>query len=217
MLLWQLITSWTVSHVPLAGALAPRTWIVKFVGANFMLGWLAANFPIRPPVLLVRHSCAVTASEWWRGWSNPHLRRLKGFLARRPQFTDHLETLRDPTEFAAALWSMQTYAALTLPRPWPFVLITYENLAADPRAELSRLFNAWQMPLPEGVLDRALRPSGATGMDSALRAGSDPPSAWRQSLSTAQIDAILGVIATFGLHFSNAGPKPDLARLATLG
>jgi len=213
----QLISSWTVSHVPLARALAPRTWIVKFVDANFMLGWLAANFPVRPPVLLVRHPCAVIASQLRRGWSNPHPPRLKGFLARHPQFTDYLETLRDPTEFAAALWSMQTYAPLMLPKPWPFVLITYENLAADPRSELSRLFNAWQMPLPEGIVDRALRPSGTTDMGSALRVGSDPTSAWRQTLSTAQIDAILRVIQTFGLDFYDAGPKPELARLAAFG
>jgi len=213
----ELITSWTVSHVPLARALAPRTWIVKFVDANFMLGWIAANFPVRPPVLLVRHPCAVIASQLRRGWSNPHPPRLKGFLARHPQFTDYLETLREPTEFAAALWSMQTYAPLILPKPWPFVLITYERLAEDPRRELERLFEAWQMPMPDGIVERALRPSGTTDTGSALAAGADPSGAWRKSLSTSQIDAILRVIQTFGLDFYDAGPMPDLAKLAAFG
>ncbi len=212
----QLITSWTVSHVPLTRALAPRTWIVKFVDANGMLGWLAANFPIRPPVLLVRHPCAVIASHLRRGWSNSHPPRLRAFLARHPQFTDYLETLRDPTEFAAALWSIQTYLPLMLPKPWPFVLITYERLAEDPRRELERLFEAWQMPMPEGIVDRALRPSGTTDTGSALAAGADPSGAWRKSLSARQIDGIMAVTRTFGLDFYDAEGRPDRERMDAL-
>ena len=213
----KLITSWTVSHVPLASAVAPRTWIVKFVDANFMLGWLAASFPIRPPVLLVRHPCAVIASQLRRGWSNPHPPRLKGFLACYPQFTDYLETLRDPAEFAAALWSMQTFAPLMLPKPWPFVLITYEQLAADPRGELTRLFKAWQMPMPEGIVERALRPSGTTDTGSALASGEDPSRAWSKALGREQVAAILAVVRRFGLDFYGDGPQPDLNRLAAFG
>jgi hypothetical protein len=210
----RLITGWTVSHVPLSKAIAPRTWIVKFVDANFMLGWLAANFPVRAPILLIRHPCAVIASQLRRGWSNPHPPRLKGFLARYPQFADYLETLRDPAEFAAALWSMQTLAPLSLPRPWPFVLLTYEELAADPSRELERLFATWQMPMPSGIVERAMRPSGTTDTGSALAAGSDPSSAWRRSLSASQIDGILGVIRTFGLDFYDESPYPDPDRLS---
>jgi len=209
----QLISSWTVSHVPLSNAVAPRTWIVKFVDANFMLGWLARHFPIKPPALLVRHPCAVIASQLRRGWSNPHPPRLKGFLTKYPQFKDYLETLSDPAEFAAALWSMQTYAPLMLPRPWPFVLIPYEELAADPRRELTRLFDAWRMPLPDGVLESAVRPSGTTDTGSALRTGTDPSSAWRNHLSTRQIEGILAVIRTFGLDFYDGDGRPDLQRL----
>lgn len=213
----QVITSWTVSHVPLANALAPRTWIVKFVDANFILGWLTANFPVRPPVLLIRHPCAVIASQLRRGWSNPHPPRLKGFLARHPQFTEYLETLGDPAEFAAALWSMQTLAPLSLPRPWPFVLVTYEDLAADPGRELQRLFGGWQLPMPAGIVERALRPSGTTDTGSALAKGSDPSSAWRRILSMKQIDAILKVVRTFGLDFYDEGAFPDAEKLKALG
>jgi len=122
----------------------------------------------------------------------------------------------DPAEFAAALWSMQTYAPLMLPRPWPFVLVPYEDLAADPRRELSRLFDAWQLAMPEGVLEGALRPSGTTDTGSALRAGADPSSAWRNSLSARQIDGILAVIRTFGLDFYDAAGRPDRRRLDAL-
>jgi hypothetical protein len=111
---------------------------------------------------------------------------------------------------------MQTYAPLMLPRPWPFVLIPYEDLAADPRQELSRLFDAWQMTMPEGVLESAMRPSGTTDSGSALHAGADPSSAWRRSLSTRQIDGILAVIRTFGLDFYDDKGRPDRERLDAL-
>lgn len=212
----ELVTSWTASHVPLGRALAPRTWIVKFVDANFLLGWLASRFPVRPPVLLVRHPCAVIASQLRRGWSNPHPPRLKGFLARYPEFTDYLETLRNPTEFAAALWSMQTLAPLKLPKPWPFVLVTYERLANDPRAELTRLFDAWQMQIPDGIVERALRPSGTTDSGSALASGADPSRAWRTVLDRRQIDEILAVTRRFGLDFYDDHGYPDLGRLDAL-
>ena len=213
----RLITSWTVSHVPLPSAVAPRVWIVKFVDANFMLGWLASQFPVRAPVLLIRHPCAVIASQLRRGWSNPHPPRLKGFLARYPQFTEYLETLRDPAEFAAALWSMQTYAPLMLPKPWPFVPVTYEELASNPQGELARLFDTWQMPMPAGIVERALRPSGTTDSGSPLAGGADPSSAWRRALSPSQVDGILAVVRTFGLDFYDAAPRPNLAKLAAFG
>ena len=209
----QLINGWTASHVPLGRSIAPQTWIVKFVDANFMLGWLARQFAIRPPVLLIRHPCSVIASQFRRGWSNPHPPRLKKFLAKYPQFADYIESLSDPAEYSAALWSMQTFAPMTLPRPWPFILMTYEELAANPGEELTRLFNAWNLEMPSGVIRSAVRPSGTTDMDSALHAGSDTTLAWRKSLSDQQIAGILRVIRRFGLDFYDESPRPDLERL----
>lgn len=55
----NIVTPLTVSHLPLGRAAAPRRWIVKFVDANLMLGWLATRVPVKTPVLMLRHPCAV--------------------------------------------------------------------------------------------------------------------------------------------------------------
>jgi hypothetical protein len=209
----RLITPWTVSHVPLSRAFAPKRWIVKFVDANLMLGWLATRFPIRPPLLVLRHPCAVVGSQLRRGWRLEHTPRLPAFFARYPQFTDYVASLQDPIEWSAAHWCMHTYTPLSLPQPWPFIVTAYEHASKDPESEFGRIFRRWQMPMPSDLVQRSRRPSGTTDLGSAMRQGGENGAGWRKALSQEQIKRILTVVRAFGLDFYADDPMPDTARL----
>jgi hypothetical protein len=209
----RIVTPWTVSHLPLSRAFAPRRWIVKFVDANLMLGWLATRFPIRAPVLVLRHPCAVVGSQMRRGWQLDHAPRLAAFFGRYPQFREYVASLQDPIEWSAAHWCMHTYAPLALPQPWPFLVTTYEQATREPEQEFGRLFEHWRIPMPADLLARTRRPSGTTDLGSEFRKSRNPDTGWRKALSTTQVQQILNVVRAFGLDFYTDDPQPDVARL----
>ena len=209
----RLVTPWTVSHLPLGRAIAPKRWIVKFVDANLMLGWLATRFPVRAPVLVLRHPCAVVGSQLRRGWKLDHAPRLKAFFDQYPQFREYVASLETQAEWLAAHWCIHTYAPLMLPRPWPFLLTSYEQATKDPEREFGRLFQAWQLPMPADLVARAARPSGTTDRGSQLVAGVDARSGWQKQLSTEEVDRILRVVRAFGLDFYTNERMPDAGRL----
>jgi hypothetical protein len=209
----QVVTPWTTSHLPLSRAIAPRRWIVKFVDANLMLGWLATRFPIRPPVLVLRHPCAVVGSQLRRGWKLDHAPRTAAFFARYPQFSEYVSSLRDPAEWSAAHWCIHTYVPLMLPQPRPFLVTSYEQATRCPEQEFPRLFKHWRLAVPDDLVDRTRRPSGTTDRGSDLHQNSDSDAGWRKALSTEQIRRILAVVREFGLDFYTDDPQPDAVRL----
>jgi hypothetical protein len=209
----RVVTPWTVSHLPLGRALAPRRWIVKFVDVNLILGWLAAHFPVRPPVLVLRHPCAVVGSQLRRGWTLDHAPRLKAFFDRYPQFREYVASLEQQEEWMAAHWCIHTYVPLMLPRPWPFLLTTYEQATKDPEREFGRLFEAWRLAVPADLVERAARPSGTTDRGSRFAAGGDARGGWKRLLSDDQARRILRVVQAFGLDFYTDERMPDAERL----
>jgi hypothetical protein len=59
----RILTPWTTAQLPVSRAWRVDRWIVKLVRANLLLGWIVAHFRLPPPVLLVRHPCAVDFSR----------------------------------------------------------------------------------------------------------------------------------------------------------
>ena len=47
-----------------------RRRLIKDIRANLLLGWMRANFPGMPIILLLRHPCAVVASRLALGWKD---------------------------------------------------------------------------------------------------------------------------------------------------
>lgn len=211
----QVVTPWTTSHLPLGRAIAPRRWIVKFVDANLMLGWLATRFPIRAPVLVLRHPCAVVGSQLRRGWRLDHAPRTAAFFARFPQFQSYVASLHDPVEWSAAHWCIHAYVPLSLPRPWPFLVTSYEQATREPEQEFGRLFEHWRLPLPADLVARTRRPSGTTDLGSGLHQEKGESAGWRKALTAEQAARVLAVVREFGLDFYSDDPLPDARRLAS--
>jgi len=206
--------SWTMSHVSLKQAYRTKLWIVKFVRANMMLDWLAHTFPIRPPALIIRHPCASIASYLQKGWARPvgppsdH-----EFFRIHPHLRGVCDGLETVEEFIAVAWCMEYYMALLVPPPLPFHLVCYERLVRSGVEELSKLFAAWDLPLPEEAKKRLYKPSMTTAAFSQVSKGKDPLAGWQRYFGPEQSQRILAVVKAFGLDFYNENPEPDYDRL----
>lgn len=59
----QIVNHWTTREITIPRALIANKIIIKFVRLNRLLPWVCKNFELPPPVLLIRHPCAVIASQ----------------------------------------------------------------------------------------------------------------------------------------------------------
>ena len=109
---------------------------------------------------------------------------------------------------------MLNYEPLSLPRPWPFVLMTYEQATREPEAEFGRLFHHWQLPVPDALVARTRRPSGTADLGSGWRDGAASTPSWRKDLKPDEIEGILAVVRAFGLDFYTDDALPDAGRLS---
>lgn len=210
----QVLTPWTTSRASLRQILGRKFWIVKFVHANLLLGWLTSVFPVRSPALIVRHPCAVVASQMklWHAhcWRE---REFEEFLAAWPQFAPQLDQLKSPLQWLAACWCIEQYVPLSQPFPRRLRVVSYERLVREGPDELGRLLADWNLPLPAAAVRRLHRASTTTQRDSHVLRDGDPLAGWRRTLQPRQITQILEVVSAFGLDFYSSALEPDYDRL----
>ncbi len=200
------------------GRLIPRpmrvtTWIVKCIRANRLLPWLAGRFPIRMPLLVVRHPCAVISSEIASGW-RPHDALVdQALLEDFPQIADVLGKVESQDEHRALDWAINALVPLSHQKAGRYLTVPYEHLFRG-ESTFEPIFRKWQLPMPERLTSR-LGVWSHTARD--RDAGTDPRSAltdWTKQLRPEQVRQILAVTNALGLDFYGEDPEPDEARLA---
>ena len=186
-----------------------RRRLIKDIRANLLLGWMRANFPGMPIVLLLRHPCAVVASRLALGWKdNLHETMeqedlVEDFLL--PMETE-IRAARDDFERHLFLWCLDNYVPLQQFARGEIHLAFYENLLVNPEDELQSLFDFLGEDLDDRIYDRLDHPSPLSTKDAPL------PSvdAWRGQVSARQRERGVEILALFGLDgIYDEGPMPD--------
>ena len=185
-----------------------RRRLIKDIRANLLLGWMHANFPEMPIVLLLRHPCAVAASRLALGWRD----NLLGTMEQEELVEDFLgpveaeiRAARDGFERHVFLWCIENYVPLRQFGPGEIHLAFYENFLARPEDEVRSLF-AFLGESFDGRVYRALR------RPSPLSRKGESPSvdAWCRSVSDSQLERAVEILALFGLDgVYGAGGLPD--------
>lgn len=182
----------------------PRKRLIREVRANLLLPWIHANFREMPIVLLLRHPCAVSASQlrWGDEW-RVHLDR---FLSERALVDDLLAPIvpeiraaRDDFERHVFAWSIENAVPLRMIERGEIHVAFYENFCAEPATELQRLFGFLGRTVDQATLDRLARPSNSTRKDSAIVSGGNLVESWRRSIPPAQAERAVEILALFGL------------------
>jgi hypothetical protein len=182
-----------------------RRRVIKDIRANLLLGWLHANFPEMPVVLLIRHPCAVAASRLSLGWRD----NLADVLSQRELLEDHLAPFeaemrraRTPFERHIFLWCVDNYVPLRQFAPGEVGVFFYENLLTNPNEELRRLFSFLGGSPGVGVRRALERPSPVS-----RRGGVGD---WRRLVSPAQRERAFEILSLFGMEgVYGEGETPD--------
>ena len=189
-----------------------RRRLIKDIRTNLLLGWMRANFPGMPMILLLRHPCAVAASKLALGWKD----NLADVMAQEDLVEDHLRPFEDEirnanTDFErhVFLWCVENYVPLRQLSPDDVHLAFYEELLTNPETEIPRLFASLGQDFDDGVYERLDSPSplsrdGATG-DRTL-------DGWRGAVGEARTKRAVEILGLFGLdrvYGEGSGPGPE--------
>ena len=186
-----------------------RRRLIKDIRANLLLGWMYANFPGMPIVLLLRHPCAVVTSRLALGWRD----NLSETMEQQELVEDFLLPMEAEVRAAKGdferhlfLWCIDNYIPLKQFGPEEMHLTFYENLLARPEEELSSLFAYLGEDLDERLYGRLRRPSPSS------RKNAPRPSleGWRTHVSSHQLERAIEILRLFGLdHLYGTGAMPD--------
>lgn len=190
--------------------------VFKFCSANLYLPWLVDNFQLNP-ILIVRHPCAVVASQLkhiaWR-WIHQHAYFKLPNFKYDAFFLPHkafLEQLNTPEEILAAIWALLTKYVVHHPynnKKW--ITVSYEHLYAKPEKELTRIFNKLHLPLNNHIFKQVNVPSETSRGQSPKSIQSKKQlEKWRTDLNQMQIDRILKTVKALGVDFYDADLFPS--------
>jgi len=187
-----------------------RKVVVKLIRGGRMLPWVSERFPVRAFVTIVRHPCAVVASqinhpESWNNISPSSVDHIgAAFGGQLPdtivdQFEVLLSRIESRAGHLAALWALDTYMTLEGPIRRPWITTTYEKLVRDSESEMKRLLEFIGEPMPEGIQSRFREPSNSAAVDLRTNDIEAQLSKWRTQLHKSQIQDVLRVVEGFEL------------------
>lgn len=176
-------------------------WISKVVHGAGLTGWLAEHLPEPQYVGLLRHPCAVIASQRQKKMVTPEVfqsARLQ-FASLWPELGTTLASVRTEISRYAACWCMDTFALTKCQQPPRFRLLCYEDLVSNGDTAFARLAD-WI-----GVSNSAL---GAPGLSTPSASTQEPMlgsaaqlGKWQDRLTRAEVKEVVSLLDAFGLSF----------------
>ncbi len=206
--------------------------IVKSVNMNRLLPWIAEKFQLRGIFFIIRHPCAVVASQLKTGlcgYRSSHPPYVDVFPTRKeildeaskingfkPELFDRLKKIKTREEILATSWCLDNYVPLSHKNSHPWSLVVYEKLVKDGENEISRLFNEiGERKIPKAAFHNLKKPSMVIVKEEKklIKKPVEQLSKWKKTLSEKQIESILKVVSEFGLDFYSNELEPDYIRI----
>jgi hypothetical protein len=206
----------------LKGLHRKKHFVYKDCCSNMLLPWLTARFDINP-VYVIRHPCAVVASQLkYKHWDYIQ-NDVKAYFPDKNDrykdmhilYKDIIDRIKRPEERMAAEWALHNLVPIHHPEnDIRWVTVSYERLYKYPEPEITRIFRRLHLEIPESLLPQIRKPSG-TALESSkntIQSGQQLES-WRQSLTREQIANILNIVREFGMDLYDDSPEPDYGKI----
>lgn len=201
--------------------------IIKAVRLSRLLPWFVKRFQLRGTVFIMRHPCAVIASQMKTGFVGYH-ENFPPYNNRYPTAKEIIEEaskidilesslikklkkIQTIEEILAVTWCLDNYVPLYQKNP-PWITVVYEKLVTDGEAELTSIFR--RIGEEESVklaISHLRKPSMLTMKDASkiVKNSELQLSKWKKDLSDKQIERILKIVSDFGLDFYTSEIEPD--------
>lgn len=181
--------------------------MVKTVYANLILKGIQTHYPQIPIILLLRHPCAVAASQMKILKSEYVLDDMQRVLSDANLQADYVsfampeyEKLKTNFEKYIFFWCVQTYVPLRQFRADEVCLAFYEDLCEKPEAEIKRIHAYLKRDYDDEVFAKMKKPSNSCwGKDHAVATGGDLVNNWRKDVSDEQLERAVEILKIFGL------------------
>ena len=202
----RIINRWTAREMSFRSALKARRLVIKSVRLNRLLPWFCNNFQTPPPILLLRHPCAVVCSQLRApSWNDVKAPATPPFIEGYPSFVAALQNADSAEKRLAAIWALDQLPALISSKSEQLMMVTYEEFAQAPNVVMSSISRRWNVGFDEAKVKSILSVPSAVVSKSGM-CGID---GWKKHLSNEQISEILSTVRAFGLDFYNETPVPD--------
>jgi len=202
--------------------------VVKSIRLNQMLPWINKNFNLRKILFIIRHPCAVIASQIksrWCGYYNETFPYLDSYPSKeiifnrvsKIDFLNHdirekIKQIKTLEEILAVAWCLDNYILLVNKRSIPWTVISYESLVKNFKNEIINLFKEiGEEKIPKIVYKLEKKPTFVTFPKDFSKINNKPDqlSKWKKELTKTQIDNILNIVSYFGFNFYSENPEPD--------
>jgi hypothetical protein len=212
-------------------AILSHKLIVKFIRVNRLLPWLSEKFNVRHIILLIRHPCAVIASQLrsgYYGYNDIFLGHdicpKKEKIVREAQNIDcidgniikKIERIETPEEVLATLWCLDNYVPLTSPQKNRWLLVPYEKLMIEKTISINHIIDMCGILSSKKNVECITKPSRTASSD-LITANIQQLSKWKNNLSNDQITKVLNMVSAFGLDFYTDAITPDYNGLKKFG
>ena len=217
-----------IQTITLLKSLYAKKLIVKFVRLNRLLPWIANSFQLKQIFFIIRHPCAVIASQLNSGYTSYHsndgtykdiiptidtvIKEIQEIHEFDADIKQILLKLRYPEEILAAIWCIDNYIPLVHATSNQWETIVYEKLITNTKQEVNHLFHMLHLKhIPDSLFKQLEKPSMVTmEYDKQLIGNTTQQlSKWHNSLSEKQIKRIFHVIKSFQMDFYSNDPEPD--------
>ena len=181
--------------------------IIKDPTASLMSAWIAKQFNAQV-LIIMRHPCGFASSldalDWKLG--------VNSLLRQDALMRDYLENFREALNQArsdkwltrGAIWgAIHTVFSHQLECHPNWYLLRYESLCADPVGQFETLTENTKLELNPLTREKiaALSATDSTDSGSTRRNSRLMPDIWRKRMSPGEIDAVMGMVAEFGLGY----------------
>lgn len=195
------------------------TFIYKFCFGNNVLPWLVDKYDIKP-TLLVRHPCAVVASQLNYGAWDWHKTNFKYNynMKKNPEyyepFREILDSISCVEERLAAEWALTVITPIKNKKnDEKWVTLAYEDLLLNPEKCLNKIKDRYELAWDNNQLDGMIQKQSFTKSSFQKSSKKNKLNSWQNHLSTKQIDTILNFINRLGVDFYSSNLEPDYSKI----
>ena len=206
--------------------------IIKFVRLNRLLPWVTERFQLRKIIFIIRHPCAVIASQLKTGFYgyHPTYPPYRDIFPNRETILDEaskineldqdlinrLNVIKTHDEILAVSWCLDNYIPLSYHKKNKWTLSVYEKLILNGIEEIKNIFNEIsEKKIPSSCFKHLNIPSNLSisNEQKTITDSEKQLSKWKKHLSEKQIKNILSIVNAFGLDFYTEDIEPDYSAM----